>query len=158
MSDSQANPTFVGRKPEEGCPMCPDSTLSDLVAELPSGRVHLQNDADYRGYCILVCRRHVEELFELSAEERRNWVEDVARIGKAIADTCAPHKLNVTMLGNLVRHLHCHVIPRYPADPEFGHPPAYRPPAERRALSPEAYADLKARLTAALAAEAAPQS
>src|SRR5262249_48281655 len=126
-----------------GCPMCPDGDGADVVAELPSGRVHLQNDADYRGYCILVFRRHVVELHELTETERAQWIEDIARIGRAIAETCWPAKLNVAMLGTLVPHLHCHVIPRYPTDPEWGHPPAFRPPAERRALAPDEYTQLQ---------------
>ncbi len=121
-----------------------------MVAELPSGRVHLQDDADYRGYCILVFRRHAVELYDLTAEERAQWIEDLARISQAIAQICQPAKLNLSMLGNLVPHLHCHLMPRYPTDPEWGHPPAYRPPAERRHLAPEEYARLKVALQSAL--------
>lgn len=130
--------------------MCPDDHSLDVVAELPSGKVHLQNDADYRGYCILICRRHVVEIYELSEAERRNWIEDIARISKAVTEVCEPSKLNLAMLGNQSPHLHCHVIPRYPSDSEWGGPPAFRTPVERTALSAEAYAELKSALTAAL--------
>jgi diadenosine tetraphosphate (Ap4A) HIT family hydrolase len=130
--------------------MCPDSHDSDVVAELSSGRVHLQDDADYRGYCILIFRRHVVELHELTLAERAQWIEDIARIGRAVSELCQPAKLNVAMLGNLVPHLHCHIMPRYPDDPEWGHPPAFRSPSDRRALSPDAYARLREALRRAL--------
>ena len=131
--------TFEQRKAGVNCPMCPDTQRDNVVAELPSGFVHLQNDADYRGYCILIFRRHAVELYDLTIEEQRQWVEDIARIGQAIETVCSPGKLNVSMLGNMVPHLHCHLMPRYPADPEWGGPPAFRSPEERNLLSTEAY-------------------
>ncbi|HLJ54294.1 MAG TPA: HIT family protein [Chthonomonadaceae bacterium] len=149
--DRRMNETFEMRRAGIGCPMCPDSAGEDVVVELPSGRVHLQDDADYRGYCILVFRRHTVEIHELTAEERAAWIEDISRIGSALAQQCGPSKLNVTMLGNMVPHLHCHIIPRYPTDPDWGHPPKYRRPADRRPLSPVEFAELKSALARALA-------
>lgn len=146
------NEDFKNRKAGIGCPMCPDAAEDDVVAELPSGKVHLQNDADYRGYCILICRRHAVEIHDLTEAERKDWVEDTARIGKAISNVCGAAKLNLSLLGNMVPHLHCHFMPRYPDDPEWGHPPAFRAVSERRLLSAEEYADLKARLSEALRA------
>lgn len=151
MSDTNINEVFTRRKAGIGCPMCPDDHDEDVVAMLPSGKVHLQNDVDYRGYCILIFHRHAVELHELTEVERAQWIEDVARIGKAVSEVCAPSKLNLSMLGNLVPHLHCHVMPRYPEDPDWGHPPQFRTPAERNALSPDAYRSLHAALKERLA-------
>src|SRR5579871_2382993 len=146
MSDTNLNAIFSQRKAGVGCPMCPDANAADVVIELPSGKAHLQNDADYRGYCILIFRRHEVEIHDLSDSERAQWITDIARLGKAISAVCGPAKLNVSMLGNMVPHLHCHIMPRYPEDPEWGHPPAFRTPNERKPLSSEAYAQLKAAL------------
>lgn len=133
------------------CPMCPDRDGADVVAELASGRVHLKSDADYRGYCVLVFRRHAVELYELTAEERGRWVEDQARIGKAIAEVCQPVKLNLSMLGNMVPHLHCHFMPRYETDPEWKGPPSFMEGAHR-VLSPEEYQSLKEAIVRAIGA------
>ena len=149
-SAASVNEKFELRKGGVECPMCPDSAGADVVAELESGLVHLQNDADYHGYCILILRRHVVEIHDLSEEERRRWIEDISRIGAAVTTICGPAKLNVTMLGNMVPHLHCHIMPRYPEDPDWGHPPAYRRPADRRQLAAEDYESLKAALAEAL--------
>lgn len=147
---SNINEKFERRKAGVECPMCPDSSDGDVVAELASGRVHLQNDADYRGYCILIFRRHAVELHELSEDERKQWIDDISRIGRALSDYCNPAKLNITMLGNMVPHLHCHIMPRYADDPEWGRPPAYKRPADRRSLATEEYESLKAALAQAL--------
>jgi diadenosine tetraphosphate (Ap4A) HIT family hydrolase len=142
--------TFEQRKAGVNCPMCPDSQRDNVVAELPSGFVHLQNDADYRGYCILIFRRHAVELFDLTPEERHQWADDIARVGQAVETVCAPDKLNVSMLGNMVPHLHCHLMPRYPTDPEWGGPPAFRSQDERHILPPQEYESLRESLRDAL--------
>jgi diadenosine tetraphosphate (Ap4A) HIT family hydrolase len=146
MSD-KINQIFTECKSGIVCPMCPDSVEADVVAALPSGKVHLQNDADYRGYCILICRRHAVEIHDLTPEERAQWIEDMARIGQAITAVCRPAKLNVSLLGNMVPHLHCHFMPRYPDDPEWGHPPAFRSPTDRKRLSEAEFASLKQALS-----------
>jgi len=148
--NERINAKFELRKSGVECPMCPDEEDADVVAVLPSGKVHLQNDADYRGYCILIFRRHAVELHELNEAERRQWIEDLSLLGRAITEVCTPAKLNISMLGNMMPHLHCHIMPRYPEDPDWGHPPAYRRPADRHKLSPDQYDSLKASLVAAL--------
>ena len=141
MSDTDLTDLFLRRKSGIDCPMCPDEATGDVVAELPSGKVHLQNDADYRGYCILVFRRHAIEIHELTPQERHDWIEDIARIGRAVTEVCTPPKLNIAMLGNLCPHLHCHVMPRYVGDPEWVGPPAFRT-VERRAHLPASEYDM----------------
>lgn len=130
--------------------MCHDQKEADVIAHLPSGKVHLQNDADYPGYAILIFHRHAVELFDLTPEEKHHWIEDIALVGKAIWEVCQPEKLNVSMLGNMSPHLHCHIIPRSPRDPDWGKPPVYSGKPNARLLSPEEYNELKRRLTECL--------
>ncbi|MFO0837769.1 MAG: HIT family protein [Phycisphaerae bacterium] len=119
------------------CPLCSEPGSPERrVVELPSGPAFLQDDAAFRGYCILVHRRHVTELHQLSPEELRDWATDVARLARAIAAVCHPAKLNYEVLGNEVPHLHCHVVPRYANDGCWGRPIWLRPREERRALPP----------------------
>jgi diadenosine tetraphosphate (Ap4A) HIT family hydrolase len=133
-----------------GCPLCgPPERL--VVATLPSGRVELVNDGDFRGYCILVFHRHAVELYDLSPDERRQFIEDIARVAQAIAAECRPAKFNYEMLGNVVPHLHCHVVPRYPDDGYWGRPLWERPAEERTELARDEGEALAERLRAALA-------
>ncbi len=148
---------FRRYKSGKDCPMClsispgsAENLSSNVVAKLTSGSVHLQNDADYHGYCILIFSRHAVELHELSADERKHWIEDIARIGSAVTDVCDPVKLNYSMLGNMVPHLHCHIMPRYFADPEWGGPPAFRASEIRRKLDTGDFERLKLALSEAL--------
>lgn len=134
--------------------MCGDSSEETaLVAELTSGQVLLQNDGDFPGYCILVHRRHVTELFQLDEVERCQMMEDITRIARAIQRVSQPKKLNYAILGNEVPHLHCHVIPRKPDDGYWGKPIWARPAAEKAILDTEAFTQLKVALTDAIAAD-----
>jgi diadenosine tetraphosphate (Ap4A) HIT family hydrolase len=131
------------------CPLC-QSPERAVVAVLPSGRVELVNDADFVGYSVLVYHRHAIELYDLNQEERRQLIEDVARVAQAIAGQCRPAKFNYEILGNVVPHLHCHIIPRYPDDGYWGGPLWWRPVEKRRELSRHEYEALADTLRAAL--------
>lgn len=131
------------------CPMCREEKLA-VVAERPSGRVVLTDDADFPGYCILVYRRHVTELHELSREERAQLMEDVAHVARVLNEQLHPAKLNYAILGNEVPHIHCHIIPRSPDDPYWGAPIWKRPPGQTPPLPPENYTALAEKLRAAL--------
>jgi diadenosine tetraphosphate (Ap4A) HIT family hydrolase len=71
----------------------------------------------YAGYCILMSRRHARELSELPDDVRRDFLEEMCVLARAIELACRPHKLNYEMLGNQVPHLHWHLFPRSKDDP-----------------------------------------
>ncbi len=133
------------------CPLCniPESDPTQ-VAVVSSGRIRLQDDHDFRGYCILTHRLHVTELHRLSTAELHAFITDVARLARVIEQVCRPTKLNYEILGNEVPHLHCHVVPRYPHDPLWGRPIWLRAKESRRALPAEEFTALRAALADAL--------
>ena len=71
----------------------------------------------YLGYTLLVLNQHAEELFDLDQALRQQFIEDANRIAEALNKTCSPLKMNYCLLGNTLRHLHWHLIPRREADP-----------------------------------------
>lgn len=132
----------------ESCPLCselliPANEEPRLVANWPSTRVIMQNDAAFRGYCILVSRRHVTEITDLDADERRMLFDDVTRVASAIQTECRPRKLNYAILGNEVPHLHVHIIPRYPDDGWWGKAIWLRPADQKIALPADEYEALR---------------
>ncbi|MBN1513066.1 MAG: HIT family protein [Phycisphaerae bacterium] len=137
----------------QDCPVCaatPEAEDPLWLVTLPSGRVLLQDDADFPGYCILYFRRHVTELFELTTGEQGQLIEDIGRLARAISGTCRPAKLNYACLGNEVPHLHWHVVPRYPEDGWWGQAFLARSPAQRKILEPGKYERLRRGLRATL--------
>lgn len=104
----------------------------------------------FPGFCRVVWQAHVREMSDLAPAERRHLLNVVAAVEVAVRAVVAPDKINLASLGNVVAHLHWHVIPRWVDDSHFPAPiwaAALRAPPVRP--SP-ASADLCANLSAAL--------
>jgi diadenosine tetraphosphate (Ap4A) HIT family hydrolase len=110
-----------------------------LIAELGTSRAFLHEDQFFPGYVLLVLRRHATELYQLEAGERRAHLEEVSRVAEALARVFRPVKMNYELLGNQVPHIHWHLVPRLPTDPDLlspiwrvDHQPAPLAPAAAR--------------------------
>jgi len=112
-------------------------------------RVILANEADYPGFCRIIWHDHVKEMSDLSDADRQHLFDWLMRTECAVRAVLAPDKVNLASLGNMVPHLHWHVIPRFADDAHF--PAPIWAPA-RRDSHRQAPADLAARLKTALAA------
>ncbi len=94
----------------------------------------------YHGYCLLVSRRHARELSDLTADERRGFLEEMCLLARVLGECFRPRKMNHELLGNQVPHPHWHLFPRSADDPDTLKPVwlaldrAERDPAERRRL------------------------
>lgn len=67
----------------------------------------------------MVWRTHVCELTDLAYSDRHRLLDVVTGVEEVLRDLLRPVKMNVASLGNLVPHLHWHVIPRFQDDPFF---------------------------------------
>ena len=130
------------------CPLCVSGDDSVLWSDAFC-RVILVEDADYPGFCRVILNAHVREMSDLPAAERQRLMDVVFAVEAALREVARPDKINLASLGNLVPHLHWHVIPRWTTDAAF--PDAIWAP-RRRAGAASAPDDLMPRLTAALRA------
>jgi diadenosine tetraphosphate (Ap4A) HIT family hydrolase len=104
-------------------PRAPHTVHWDAVATLSAATLYLPHNQTYRGHCILVFDpRHVTRLDELAPDEWTALAGDLHRSTRAITATCAPDHFNVASLGNVMPHLHWHLVPRYKGDPRWGAP------------------------------------
>lgn len=85
-------------------------------------RVVGQEGSDYPGFCRVIWREHVREMSDLPAADRHHLMTLVWATESALRSLYQPRKINLASLGNLVPHLHWHVIPRYADDPLFPAP------------------------------------
>jgi diadenosine tetraphosphate (Ap4A) HIT family hydrolase len=82
-------------------------------------RVVLVGDADYPGFCRVILNAHRNEMTALSTADRARLMEVVFAVECALRELLAPDKINLASFGNVVPHLHWHVIPRFADDPHF---------------------------------------
>lgn len=116
--------------------------------------VIIVDDAAYPGFCRVIWNDHVKEMSDLSREDRLAINEAVHQVELALVDVMKPLKVNLASLGNMVPHLHWHLIPRFADDAQFPSPvwaPAVRTTDEpvlaaRRALLPQLTADIARRM------------
>lgn len=104
-----------------GCPLC-EADGGALLWRDDALRVIAPHEPDYPGFLRVVWNAHVRELTDLSVPERTRLMNTVFAVEAAVREVMRPDKLNVASLGNVVPHLHIHVIPRYHDDPHFPNP------------------------------------
>jgi diadenosine tetraphosphate (Ap4A) HIT family hydrolase len=111
----------------ERCALCaprPESNDHwDFIAALSASSLYLARNQTYRGQCQLVFDlRHAARLDQLSADEYAAFSADLFLSQNAVARVAGADHMNVESLGNVVPHLHWHIVPRYLNDARWGMP------------------------------------
>ena len=100
------------------CPLCAEDGGA-LVWRGARLRVIRANEAGFPAYYRVVWNAHVAEFSDLSAEDRVHCMDAVTVVEQALRQHLAPTKVNIAALGNMVPHLHWHVIARFDWDSHF---------------------------------------
>lgn len=101
------------------CPLC-DTPGGDVLWQDDFCRVVLVTDTpEYPGFCRVILKHHVKEMTDLTQHERERLMSAVWRTEQAVREVMCPNKINLASLGNVVPHLHWHVVPRFLHDPHF---------------------------------------
>jgi diadenosine tetraphosphate (Ap4A) HIT family hydrolase len=86
------------------------------IIRLKLSRVLLMNDSSFPWLILVPERQGVQEVYELSIEDRFVLVEEIAAVSEIIQHLYSPDKINIGALGNLVPQLHIHIIGRFRTD------------------------------------------
>ena len=135
------------------CPLCAEDGGA-LVWRGERLRVIRAQEAGFPAFYRVVWNAHVAEFSDLAATDRVHCMEAVTMVEQALRQHLSPTKVNIAALGNMVPHLHWHVIARFDWDSHFPAPvwaAAQRPsPAEQeaavRALLPALEVQLRSEL------------
>ena len=115
------------RKQGVGCPFCADLASRSFH----TGRISealLERHAIATGHTAVVFRRrHVASLTDLAPDELADYWLDIQDVGRAIERVFKPCHVNYQLLGNMVPHLHVHVVPRYLDDAAPQRPLPFEP-------------------------------
>lgn len=106
------------------CPMCCrwDENPDLQIIELPHSYVTLNRDQYFPGYTLLFTKCHATELFHLDQDVRIALIEEVTTVAQALYAVYAPDKMNYELLGNMVPHIHWHIVPRFRSEPLWPRP------------------------------------
>ena len=104
-----------------GCDLCanPGGVLLWTKGDWRAVRVQ---DAAHPAFYRVICNRHVREFSDLPQAERVRCMELVAAIERVLIKRLRPTKINLAAFGNMVPHLHWHVIARFGGDSHFPQP------------------------------------
>jgi len=126
-----------------GCPYCEllrkQNDDGTYITKLKYGVLYLHRSQLFRGRCIYVLNRHIEDFTELKNRDFSAFNIELLGIARALKIILHPSLINVAILGNKIRHLHWHLIPRYKEDPNWGNPPW---PSKNKILTRDQYVNL----------------
>ncbi|PLX74399.1 MAG: HIT family protein [Azoarcus sp.] len=103
------------------CPLC-SSTRDRIIWQDEFCRVIGVDDADYPGFCRVIWKAHVAEMTDLRHGDQARLLDVVLATESALRTLMQPAKINLASFGNMVPHLHWHVIPRFTDDRHFPEP------------------------------------
>ena len=135
------------------CELCA-STGGECLWQNTLCRIVSVGDPDYPGFCRVILNRHAAEMSDLPSAEQQELMRIVFTVEAVVRDVVKPDKINLASLGNMVPHVHWHVIPRWREDRCFPNPiwaPAQRtstviPAADGPALVRQLATELASRL------------
>lgn len=105
------------------CSLCYGSqSAQSVIYSNELYRVILVDEPDYLGYVRLIHQGHIKEMTELSKEAALKIFNVLLIIEQLMRDELAPDKINIASLGNIVAHVHWHIIPRFEHDKHFPNP------------------------------------
>jgi len=137
---------------DPNCSYCAEGALLDAfgikICELPMSKVILFREQSHLGRVIVACKRHVDDITDLTAEERQAYMEDVNRVAEVIHEEFRPDKLNFGAYGDTMHHLHFHLVPKYKDEFEWGGVFAMNP--HQKELTEEEYQEMIDRIRAKL--------
>ena len=94
-----------------------------LIAECaPHFRVIRAIDANFPAFYRLIWQGHIAEFSDLNPAEHQLCMTAVAAIERVLRQHLQPTKINLASLGNVVPHLHWHIIARFDWDSHYPDP------------------------------------
>jgi len=106
---------------QPACPLC-EADGGLLVFRNEALRIIQADEAGFPAFYRVVWNRHVAEFSDLSIAEREACMNAVVAVEQVLREQLQPTKINLAALGNMVAHLHWHVIARFAWDSHFPAP------------------------------------
>ena len=113
--------TAIPENSADRCELC-TSPGGELLHQAAQFRVVLVDDENYPGFCRVIWSAHVKEVTDLPELDRMLLMDVLWQVEQVVRDVMQPEKINLASFGNMVPHVHWHIIPRYVDDAHFPQP------------------------------------
>lgn len=100
------------------CVLC-TKTGGQLIWKNEYLRVIHTPEIGFPAFYRVVWNQHVAEFSDLNAKNRHYCIDVIVQLEKLLREILAPTKINLASLGNMVPHLHWHIIARFDWDSHF---------------------------------------
>ncbi|AVO50067.1 HIT domain-containing protein [Melaminivora suipulveris] len=104
-----------------GCPLC-EGDGGALVWRGERLRVIHADEPGFPAFHRLIWNAHVAEFSDLTEADREHCMQAVALVEQVLREQLEPDKVNLASLGNVVPHLHWHVVARHTWDSHWPAP------------------------------------
>jgi diadenosine tetraphosphate (Ap4A) HIT family hydrolase len=104
-----------------GCALC-EGAGGAVVFECPKFRVVRALEAGFPAFYRVVWSEHVKEFSDLAPADRSLCMDGVVQVEETLRAHLHPAKINLAALGNVVPHLHWHIVARFEWDSHFPGP------------------------------------
>ena len=100
------------------CFLCQDNEHL-LIKEYEHWSVLIHTNQYYLGRCSVALEKHITDAADTSIAEEMEFWRIRRKLRDALQRTFHPDRINYSSLGNIVEHVHYHIIPRYKGKREF---------------------------------------
>lgn len=109
---------------DNNCPYCAGgdalAKFGIKICDLNVSQLVLFKEQSHPGRCIVAYKDHVNEIVDISDEERNAFIADVACVSRAMHKAFNPDKVNYGAFSDTLCHLHMHMVPKYKDGYEWG--------------------------------------
>ncbi len=104
------------------CALCQEDGGLVLVRQADWRLVRALDTPAFPATYRVIWHAHVAEWTDLDVEQRRQCMDAVSQVEVLMREHLAPTKINLASLGNVVAHVHWHVVARFDWDSHFPAP------------------------------------
>lgn len=102
------------------CENC-EFELFNPIAETATTYLGLYDDARFPGRSILMLKNHYDNIEDVPTRISYTYLDEIKSTITVMKKVLNVERVNMSILGNTVSHVHAHLIPRYPDQEQFPH-------------------------------------
>ena len=104
------------------CPLCTSPGGHEVFKNEQLRIVQATDTPNFPAFYRVIWNQHHTEFSQLTEQERSICMNAVVQVEKILIEHLNPTKINIASLGNVVPHLHWHVIARFDTDSHYPDP------------------------------------